>query len=704
MSSVSDQFQPESEHFVFTENQILRDFQINGMIDYLLARDRESRVELFGVGIGYGLSLNRAEGGGLEISNGFGVTSTGHLVRLTETKQFKGKLKSTAGEEQVASLDSTTELFRLIDGDDGDEELKEGDLDGSTILLVVWKRQREVDVGVGEAFGTARGYEIRTILISNKQAEKIVKEKFGEDVKKEFDAKFSPLPAFVERFGCNLSGIENYDQFTGRYKDTYMEDAKRIKEHLKDAHTMFSSYFSSFAPSEEIKLEPASDEVLKNDVKIIQYHHEHLAKLAHAFNELREASFDLLDSQTIESTWFSNYLMLGSINDENPSVTRTPLFRPPIANDNSARVSEVKFFYKRIERLIENFKIPEIPTDQDKVDIRLTPSKLGGRLGDQAIPYFYNNLSVREFWNPEKTRKHRAGEIFSYHHHGLEKNNPTPFRDPWKYRADDYDFVRVEGHLGFSPDIVQEKLEELREANGISFEIHRITIENPNGDDDTDSEPKFNQFVKKNPGIDSLSGVPIGGTLLLVVNDGKVVGDLSIPYRIHQHKVPESNTPNIFLSVGLGFCETDNTKYPISFSPPGGEFSNTKGVTIDGKNAFFTPNESEPEDQTVPIEYTKEGQKQSLYVTVHKVPKIGEVPNQLPVNKTTELSAEPKGGVFFTRIKEKTSQEGISVDGEKTTFSPNGLDQGEIVTFIYRVGHCCREAIAETKIVAPVEG
>jgi hypothetical protein len=45
----------------------------------------------------------------------------------------------------------------------------------------------------------------------------------------------------------------------------------------------------------------------------------------------------------------------------------------------------------------------------------------------------------------------------------------------------------------------------------------------------------FIEFKKKHPGLQHKSGVPIGGTFILVYNDdNKVIADFCLPYRVTQ--------------------------------------------------------------------------------------------------------------------------------------------------------------------------
>ncbi|WP_159103005.1 hypothetical protein, partial [Flavobacterium sp. B17] len=69
------------------------------------------------------------------------------------------------------------------------------------------------------------------------------------------------------------------------------------------------------------------------------------------------------------------------------------------------------------------------------------------RLGDKAIPYYYNvDKLLLDKWNYEKTKTDRETYNLSYHTGNLASDDFI--QNPLNYNIDNNDFYRIEGHLG----------------------------------------------------------------------------------------------------------------------------------------------------------------------------------------------------------------------------------------------------------------
>src|SRR5690606_24858872 len=280
-----------------------------------------------------------------------------------------------------------------------------------------------------------------------------------------------------------LNDISTYDMFIERYQLIIKRLGSRLDTVFDEVNKVFSPVFVPMLSSgdklvEGVSISQQIDAVLENDhYKLnIQYLHDYLCDMVHAYGELMEAVFDLVADCQPHLHRFPRFLWLKGFVDAEKSnqlsIYRTPYTQPPIYNGNQSRLSETITHYKKLSTLI-NGNIFKVPDNKDDLQIRITPSKSDRQpLSERAFPFYYDNhLGLINDWSPRLKRLGKAGKVYSYY-----RAQDQPFDDPLIYRMEGCDFLRIEGHIGKSFYEAVSRLTDLRQRYNLSFEMVALKI------------------------------------------------------------------------------------------------------------------------------------------------------------------------------------------------------------------------------------
>jgi hypothetical protein len=320
----------------------------------------------------------------------------------------------------------------------------------------------------------------------------------------------------------------------------------------------------------------------REEMVYIQYFYDWARDLIQAYHECRDelqvlmAEVCLLTPATLSQR--RAFLVLGPAwrphQDGLAAPFRDEFRQPPIYNGNAERWEKTRLYYLRVYELIESFylkgalpdeSLPPIfrreeddPFEPDFSRIKITPGKsLGNPLGEQAIPFYYPLTagagSLHHYWNYRLTKARRHDQLLSYHaSDGYDSyNHPDDWHvtRPLYFSLDDHDFYRIEGHIGMKSVIIDGvkyatngKPEEsianairyLRNKHNLDFEVVEKKIEDGLAENylRINGEEFTNSFKSDILGAEHLSGVPRGGTFIIVVNEqGVAIADFSLTYR-----------------------------------------------------------------------------------------------------------------------------------------------------------------------------
>ncbi len=153
--------------------------------------------------------------------------------------------------------------------------------------------------------------------------------------------------------------------------------------------------------------------------------------------------------------------------------------------------------------------------------VKITPSLELGVLSKKSIPFYYNvGEKLIEYWDFDKTIMGRQRTNLSYHDSLLAIKRPLEF-------CIDKDFYRVEGHLGKNYLDVVERINIIKKANSLGFNVVALPIERFN----TIGEDYKEYYLNQNYGLEHKAGVPEGGTLVLFYLENNEFEGEGIPRR-----------------------------------------------------------------------------------------------------------------------------------------------------------------------------
>ncbi len=532
----------------FSENQVLRARDLNNLVNAVFEQLRQNRIFNIGLGIVEGFSVSWDEDrGALVVSRGYGVSSDGYAFDLGECTftHFRRASGLNAGYRELASscgaydtlLDKianagfelaaptpTTALLEkwqpLVPGESGGETIPPG----SYCLLYLY---REAQVTRASCFSDceARGTDqvgnyhaiVVPVSIDDDQAP-------GVD---SFDIQLPSvprLPAFgLEEGEIKLCRIRNWADFYASYHSACVA----VREKLAAAYGAASLLLEPPAVAEgdpqpdpvDTPLYITTLDLLSRLTEVsfpvqpgtdgtdIQYLYTYCEDLILAYASL----YQLLQGQTVNlgnseasanldiRCSFSGHLGLRTVffdgesggraivsdRGEGTDPCRTGRILPDNGEERRNLLDEGKRLFARMQSLVIAGNLLLSTWQRDGLlDARLTP---GDRrfpfLRGRALPFYYR-VNVMDDW--------RVGEqpnLTAYRY--AERNEDHPLL----YGPENWDFYRIEGHLGHPLEQleirdeagsvrdsgVKARIEALRDCLNLAFDVVAVALDEPDG-------------------------------------------------------------------------------------------------------------------------------------------------------------------------------------------------------------------------------
>ncbi|MBX2926826.1 MAG: hypothetical protein KF852_03225 [Saprospiraceae bacterium] len=507
---------------VFAPNQVLRAEDLNNLAAYMDFQARLSRIFTIGIGPLNGLLVEpdcSADGliQGISISPGFGISSDGHLFQIRERCVFSYIRKVPSGdtlyrcvEEALEPEDAqSSDMFELSEVEEGGFNLfNEFDINGNCSFAVVLVRcveeiERRRCFTDCEAAGADRSASIRAVLVPSDWV--TPQEGTGNGGQATVINFTQPSPS-LRRFGYNpntpncikLCGIHTWHEFYQAYW-RQLQAVGTVPLSLISALNRLHADF-------RLKLGDTTDAQLGGRITErinfysngeaaymnIQYLYAYLRDLLVAYRELVEVAegMTVLDVNAegddelggfIDA--FPGHLVLGCLSGCGPQSPNPPNLRslsiPSGIKDfgNPQRVL-ADSLYSRLVALTEKNTLPSV----GGVEIRITPGLYRkNTLNGRAIPFYYQGISS-EVWNSEQ-----AKQFLSHRYAAQDANHPL------LSEYCEYDFFRVEGHIGQPLVGALAEISKLRECYNIAFDIQQVRI-GPGAELEMNQEPVFGEM------------------------------------------------------------------------------------------------------------------------------------------------------------------------------------------------------------------
>ncbi len=542
----------------FVPGQLLTAAQLNAIWTYLEPQDRATRVALIGAGIFYGLELRPGNSPNeIIVTNGAGVSSEGHLFFI-ECGLHGAEEYQTFYFNAVKSIPLTNLNQHITDANDANPaaEILEWRTTPSNnnlpsniklneyCFILYYEGVTEGDTSCFASFnasGSTFKYELKLLALKSADIDKIWLTGTLDDGGGGNSA--APQFPYVKRLPVwNL--IKDKKPIPGNSEAmenvTWDELCTAYANLCRDAlYTGSVSNDGSVTQSMRAVLGSAIADNLKSLINLfdgdkklqLQYLHDYLKDLVAAYEE-----WTLNKPEEAKALWCPNskefpaFIVLGGLPSadgaSNAGCRRMPRYYPGVSDNSSDPLADPLLNRLGFMAAIANLEFFSLSSPNAIVKVTGSRRKCPP-LSEQAIPYYYkNNAGLRLLWNPAMTAAGRTQAIPSYFPHP----SPTikPFDQPLYYDLEQFDFYRVEGHIGKSLTEGFTAICNLRNELNLPFDIVLVrvgpTVDYNNLTDDPKVEDaitdmNFTQFAKNNPGMEHMGGVPRGGTLVLIYKE-----------------------------------------------------------------------------------------------------------------------------------------------------------------------------------------
>lgn len=505
----------------FNDNQALTEGQLNEFIDYFEDQDRLSRTRLSGVGVVCGFrstyidvilqpeaTLEKKPGGveldTIAITQGSGVTTDGDLITLRQ----KG---ATSSEVTIDLGVKNYKYYREYIDEIGYDHFRIGSQ--QVPLLEVITQQEYEDLG-----SNAAGFKLLTDFRKTIHNKVIILylESYSNDENPCQDAdcdhtgseQVSDLKVLLADSSSVLELMKNGDAKDSIYTahnmyeklfdrlpkieakrvllDPTIKEASELKKRFQDAITpvvLLSEGFNAIAGTFGISMNLGGQTLLDklnflfdgrgSRFDHYQYRYDLLKDLIDTYNEIKGLILHL-DAECCPSiTSFPKHLLLGAVGAKLELGDRTDFrhgfYNSPVTTNDDENYERVVMLANRFVQKINGF--------QSYVGaVKITPSNINVRLGEKAIPYYYNvDKPLLTQWNFEKTKTDREKYNLSYHTANLAVDDFI--QDPLNYNIDNNDFYRIEGHLGLPYKTALQNINDLKAKYGLAFDVIALVLQ-----------------------------------------------------------------------------------------------------------------------------------------------------------------------------------------------------------------------------------
>ena len=506
---------------VFERNQVLTSTQLNNLVNYLDQQNRLTRARLIGMGVVCGLEVSYdASSNTITISKGTGITSEGYLINIGECITVKYRSYTLpSGTIYEPFVDSNNKqdisLFELLtesakDGTDDNTLEDETFLSDKVVLLFIESFDKDLKSCLGKScdeLGKERILTLRKLLISKTDLQKVWNRTNTGKLDALFPEKFELPVVNMQRvlFNPDSTHSKDYNDFSKNYAHAVLQVFDKIIEALSETYNIYRPLLlKSYGEKNPFENNPInkilaklqnflndSDATLKSYLGV-QYVYDLFQDLILAYNEFKNAAFDLMSECCVDMSRFPKHLMLGEVMASTTTLCENSQFRhhfiqPPIYNLQKLLVQRTIALHNRIVLMLESFDIKRIngPKIEDLkiIPIRITPSlEKTTTLSLRSIPWYYDLKKVssysalgklKDYWNFDVSRKcvsETEGLVLNYDDQSNDQSvAKNKLATPLFYDIQDYSFLRIEGQIGVDFNLALEKINNLKAQFNLPF-------------------------------------------------------------------------------------------------------------------------------------------------------------------------------------------------------------------------------------------
>ena len=505
----------ELEYPEFVANQVLQKSHLNALFDYLDENNRLTRTNLLGIGIVCGMEVIPINTNQIKITKGCGVTSAGYLATFGEKNgvlqdiTFSSAKTYTVPEEveYPPLFDSTTkqnhfELWELMEATAAPNPAPTGFriLDANflnppnagqkKVVMIFVELLQNVNKNCSPISCDDKGVNIsvvlRPLLIKKSDADILLAEVSaytGAGSYTAANAAFTLADMRLRRFDVPATALSSGADIVQGYKNiltqSFIENS--LKVNLNTAYNEFGTLLNGI--NNEIAAFTPPYNAGKIDLPNpweYQYFYDFIYDLMEVYEEIKRLSSSIMPVCCPDERLFPRHLVLGQATENTTEVRsnyRHYFIPSPILSKGNKEVKKLRSFFRKLMIMLKSqiFRVPS-PTN---TPVKITPSKLGPYpLSAKAIPYYYQLDSpphkLYEYWNFRKTELHRANQNLTYFSNLYNPAGPDFVQNPLWYDLDPYNFLRIEGHVGYDFRQALKQISDIRDLNRLPFDVVAI--------------------------------------------------------------------------------------------------------------------------------------------------------------------------------------------------------------------------------------
>ncbi|GAA5167651.1 hypothetical protein [Viridibacterium curvum] len=482
-----------SEYSVFERDQVLTEAQLNSVASYFDDQERLARVELLGVGCVGGLRVSIATGGKVRVSKGLGLTTDGDLLMLASDTLYDSfkPYDNTAPYYSrfytgVAPNQTMLPVFELVR--EGESDVLKKPLATlpsalNSYVVVMYMESYELDHDLCSAadcdnLGIVATHTPRMLLVRETDAAALL------GTISSLTDKASQLPVLV----ATRPQISGALTTTAALASLYLTACTTIKNALvnavdelhKQIPVLTQDLFGGDPSPAWIAQLNSTLTSYSSNTSGIQYFYDYLKDLVETWNALRDA---LLDNDCVmcpDLMAFPKHLLLGAL--KAPATLRTGFYASPLTGSARTHLAHAHFLAQKLHVLINTFQRPANLSGADAVIVTPGRSELVS-LEERAIPYYYaktdSGFSLLASWSWLRSKRGTHTGITAYRAATLGASAAA--QAPLTGQIGQYDFFRIEGHLGQNVDTVMDKLEAEIKARNLPFAVRAVLLHSSTG-------------------------------------------------------------------------------------------------------------------------------------------------------------------------------------------------------------------------------
>ncbi len=491
------------EYSRFVKDQVLTEVQLNEIIDFFEDQHRITRTCLIGTGIVCGLHLKRYPKF-ISLGEGVAVTTDGDLLKMSATnyKYFAEYIQPDEGKYdpfyyKLGTEDKAVKLYQLLTDDEKDkitsaEVFKIEELDskitnwiGVLYLEYYLKNQEKCTPTNCDNLGRRQVAKPKLLLLSKSDMEKVVHldtgEVIGDDIYlKYYEAyeKYFTFPVIrPKRVILNNINTLQSNALAGAYFTASKEGSSALSKAIFDLYDAFHFLIDR---DHSVNIKNLVDKLNTNlntasNTLYAQYTYDFYKDVVTAYNELRDKLYSVAFECIPNLYAFPKHIMLGEPNIKygpRPPQYRHQFYPSPAVSNHKHEVNVAIGMLDRLELMVLNFNPMEVDA------IKITPSlDYNKPLEDRTIPFYYQNFNpLSQVWNYRKALKANDTLNLSYNANLYAPPVKDETLNPLDYSIDEYNFFRIEGHIGKDYKTALNQLDTLKSQKGVPIDIVAVRL------------------------------------------------------------------------------------------------------------------------------------------------------------------------------------------------------------------------------------